>query len=142
MAVHKEGALKPVAGDLQTTHRGANIALKMIAWGGAMPVLCLIEQKGSVWETFAIIYEFGDRMDGKPGFAHEAEIEQMGSIGAWIRQVILPAINAALADRFRPNGDVIDVPATGDAIADIDAAIIATLRWLPQADGALQVGSR
>lgn len=140
MAVHKEGALKPVTGDLQTTHRGANIALKMIDWG-SMPVLCLIEQKGAVWETFAIIYEFGDRTDGKRGYAHEAEIEQMGSIGAWIRQVILPAVNAALADRFRPTGTV-DVPSTGDPIADIDAAIIAALRWAPQADGTLQMATK
>lgn len=140
MAVHKEGVLRPAAGDLQTTHRGVNIALKMIDWG-SMPVLCLIEQKGAVWETFASIYEFGDRTDGKPGYAHEAEIEQMGSIGAWIRQVILPAINAALADRFKPAGEVTP-PATGDPITDIDAAIIAALRWAPQADGTLRVEAR
>lgn len=139
MPVHTSGALRPIAGDLQIAHRGANIALKMISWGGGVPVLCLIEQKGAAWETFALIYEFGDRSDGQAGYAHEAEIEQMGSVREWIKQVILPAINAALAERFKPGAVPVDPVPTGDAIVDIDAAIIAALSWAPQPDGTLRM---
>lgn len=139
MPVHTDGALRPVAGDLQIAHRGASIALKMISWGGGVPVLCLIERKGDAWETFALVYEFGDRSDGKVGYAHEAEIEHMGSVREWIKQVILPAINAALAERFKPGVVPVDPVPTGDAIVDIDAAIIAALRFEPQADGTLRM---
>lgn len=136
MAVHRTGLLAPVAGDLQTTHKGVQIALKMIDWGSGIPVYALIEKKATGWEA-SIIEEFGDRSDGKVGYAYEAEVERVGSIANWIKQILLPKINAALLARFPKTGTT---TAATDKIGTLDAQIIAALQWLPQADGTIKVG--
>lgn len=143
MAVHRSGALAPVAGDLQTTHQGVQIALKVINWGmGGSPFLGLIERKGTTWEVISVVDEFDDRSDGKAGYRFQAEAEVAGSILNWIKQVLIPKINAALAARFKATGAPAPAPApttTGDPFVDLDNLLIATLRWAPQADGTLKV---
>lgn len=139
MSVHREGTLTVVAGDLQTTHRGRTVALKMIDWGSSSPVLALLELKGSVWVVVRIVEEFDDRNDGQSGYRFEMEAEKAGGVANYIKQILVPKVNAALLELFPPSAA--PAPEPTDRIAALDAAIIGALRWAPQADGTLRVTS-
>lgn len=133
MAVHHSGALAPVAGDLQITHQGAQIALKSIDWGGGLPVLALIEKKPEGWVAGRLIWEFDD--------STPAIIERAGGMIAWIKSAIVPRINDALAARFKPSSSPPPVTLDPDAplIDQFDAALLGLLAWAPQPDGSLKV---
>lgn len=145
MTVHRSGALTVVAGDLQTTHRGAGVAIKLVDWGtGGSPFLALLYKSAGGWAVKSLIEEFDDRSDGKPGYRFEMEAEQVGGLVNWIKQILLPKINAALRALFPPLDDGAELPpppppATGNVFDDLDALIIKTLRFAPQADGTLVV---
>jgi hypothetical protein len=139
MAIHRSGALQPVAGDLQTTHAGVAIAIKIIDWGSSMPILGLIEKKGTAWEVISILYEFDD-----PTLAQLAEDAKMvGGLWDWIKRDIIPMINAALLGRFpatgSSGGDPPPPPPTGDVLSMIDELLNSKLRFAPQADGTIRV---
>ena len=141
MAVHREGALTVSAGDLQIKHRDATVALKMIDWGASFPFWALVEHKLGVWSVVEIVEEFDDRSDGTPGYRFEAEADKVGGWANWIRQMLVPKINAALLRRFPPLSGTANPPPPddGDTIGRLDQTIVAALRWAPQADGTLLV---
>lgn len=132
MSVHTTGTLAPTSSDLQITHQGAKIMLKCIDWGSGLPVIGLAEQRTSGWEVFAILYEFGD--SNTPAIV----TAQAGGTVNWIKTVLLPKINAALALRFKATGTTTPAPAAG-TLADIDAQLVKVLGWAPQADGTLRM---
>jgi hypothetical protein len=117
-----------------------NIALKVVDWGsGGLPILVLIEQIGASWSIVGEpIYEMGDDNTGVGGYAFEVEAAKMGGMVNWIRSVLVPAVNARLAARFKPTAAPAPAP-SGDPVERFDAALIAALRWAPQADGTLKV---
>jgi hypothetical protein len=136
MAIHRSGALQPVAGDLQTTHAGVAIAIKMIDWGSGLPVLGLIEKKGTIWEVIKIIYEFDD-----PTIAIIAEkTKVVNGLADWIKTELLPLINSALLARF-PGSGTPPPPPTGDVLTTLDNLLIAKLKFAPQANGTIRVES-
>lgn len=146
MTVHRSGPIAVVAGDLQTTHRGTTIALKMIDWGGGgVPALHLVKRDGTAWTPVgAAIYEFYDDTTGVGGYAHLLEAQKMGGLLNWVKQVLIPKINAALLKMFPAlDGGVIVAPpppsGTGNEIDELDALLIKTLKWAPQPDGTLKV---
>lgn len=140
MSVHRSGPLTVTPNDLQTTHAGRHVALKLVAWDTASPKLVVVERKGAVWEANFVVQEFDDRNDGVPGYRYEAEIEEDGGVVNWIKKRILPLVNATLARMFLPSTEPPpppgDLPVTLDGI---DAGLHATLRWAPKSDGTLQV---
>lgn len=146
MAVHRSGALAPVAGDLQTTHQGVQIALKMVDWGSGQPFLALLEKVGSAWQIVGLpIYEFADDHTGVGGYAFVIEAAKLGvgnvGVAAWVKKVLVPLINAKLAVRFKPTSTPPAPPPAqpADPIDNLDSVMIGMLKWAPQADGTLQV---
>jgi hypothetical protein len=141
MAIHRSGALQPVAGDLQTTHAGVAIAIKMIDWGSGLPVLGLIEKKGSIWEVIKILYEFDD-----PTQAMLVEKSKViNGLVDWIRTEIVPLVNAALLARFPATGTggggTPPPTPTGDILTLVDNMLIGKLKFAPQANGTIRVES-
>ena len=135
--IHTFGPLAPSPGDLQITHRGRVLALKIVAWDGLTPTLSILERKGGPtahWTADYVAYAFDDRRDGAPGFQCDIEIAEAGGVDAWVRSRLVPAINEMLAMMFTPG----PVAPTGTLDA-VDAVLQSILRWAPQADGTLRV---
>lgn len=130
MTVHHRGTLAPTASDMQTTHQGVKLMLKLIAWDGGVPVAALAELRPTGWEVFAILYEFDDIN------LPEDVTRKAGGTVAWIKTVLLPAINAALAKRFPKTSTA---PVVAGSLDDIDAQLLKALAWSPQADGTLRM---
>jgi hypothetical protein len=109
------------------------IAVKMIDWGSGVPVLALIEKKGAEWQTINVLYQFDD-----PTVAQmEAIAKVAGGLPSWVKTDLMPAINAALLERFPPSS--VPVPGTSDIISLIDQTMLYSLRFVPQVDGTLRV---
>lgn len=139
MAVHKVGTLAPVTGDLQTTHQGAAVAVKMIQWGSdSMALLALIEKKGTAWEAIDVIYQFDD-----PTLTIlRAEAKVSGGIAAWFKREVLPLINQSLGKRFPATGAPLPPVTDNDLIVQVDQAMLSLLAWAPQADGTLRMATK
>lgn len=133
MTVHTSGVLALTASDFKTTHLGVEIGVKVVAWTGIMPVVTMVEKKGAVYEATHILYEFDD--------SHLPEVVTAAAGGTvnWIKTVLLPRINTALAARFKPTGTTIPPTTSAAALAEIDSQLGALLAWKPQVDGTLLV---
>ena len=132
MSIHTAGTLAPTPDDFQTTHQGVPIMVKCIDWGNnGMPVIGLVEKKAGGWEVINLLMEFDDVV------TPEKSTAAAGGTAAWIKTVLLPRLNAALAVRFKAGGTV--TPPAGGSLADIDKQIGVLLRWAPQTDGTLKV---
>lgn len=131
MTVHKSGELTLTGTDFKTVHRGVEIGVKCFAWGGGIPAIAMVERMpNGKYEATSVLFEFSDSPYTPAELTAAA-----GGVVQWIKTVLLPKINAALASRFPPDG----APADAGSIEDIDAQLGAVLRWAPQADGTLQV---
>jgi hypothetical protein len=131
MTIHTGGALGVTAADFQTTHKGVAIAVKVIAWPVGLPVISLLEKKAAGWESTRLLYEFDDAN------TPITVTQKAGGTVSWIKTVLLAAINAALAERFKPDGAA-SFPMPG-SLEDIDAQLGKVLAWAPQPDGTLRV---
>lgn len=132
MTVQTSGVFGVTATDFQTTHQGVQIAVKVVAWDGAMPVMTLAEKKAGGWEATYILYEFDDLN------APEQVTAKAGGTVNWIKTVILPKLNEVLALRFKATGTP-PPPVVGGSLADIDSQLSKVLAWAPQIDGTLRV---
>lgn len=132
MTVHTSGVLTLTASDFKTLHQGVEIGVKVIAWDGGMPVISLVEKKATGYESTYILYEFDDLN------VPEVITAKAGGTVAWIKTVLLPKINEALAMRFKA-GTGGTPPVVVGSLADIDSQLGKVLAWAPQPDGTLRM---
>lgn len=138
MAIHTGGKLNVHPTDLQITHAGKKVALKLIQWGGegGIPVICGIQQMpNGDWEVTGQFTEYDDI------FTPEAAVAKAGGVRNYIVNVLVPLINEWLARVFPPTGVTTPAPvAPGDSIfVQLDKTIPTILAWDPKADGTLQI---
>lgn len=131
MTVHKSGELAFTETDFRAVHRGVEIGVKCFAWGGGLPAIAMVERMADgKYQATSVLFEFSDSPNTPAELTAAA-----GGVAQWIKTVLVPLINAALASRFPPEA----VNPEGGSIEDIDAQLGAVLRWAPQADGTLRV---
>ena len=125
MTVHTSGVLTLTASDFKTVHQGVEIGIKVIAWDGGMPVISMVEKKATGYESTYILYEFDDLN------VPEVITAKAGGTVAWIKTVLLPKINEALALRFKAGtgGGGGTPPVISGSLADIDAQLGKVLAW-------------
>jgi hypothetical protein len=136
MTVITSGAITVGPKDLQVSYRGAQIAIKVRADFG---IIVACELINGAWQGVRDLIMFD--MDNVGSV--ETELAKAGGAVAWVKTVLVPLINAWLAERFKPVAAPAPGPApapSGDPYVDIDAAIFA-LKWLPAADGTLKVSA-
>lgn len=133
MTVHTSGVLTLTATDFKTVHQGVEIGVKVVAWTGSMPVITLVEKKGTLYEATYILFAFDD-----VSLAKDVTVKAGGTV-AWIKTVLLPKINEALLKRFPKTGTTTPPTTEAAALADIDAQLGKVLAWSPQADGTLRM---
>lgn len=137
MTVQTSGTLTLTATDFKITHLGVELGLKCIDWGSGVPVVSIVEKRGTIYESY-VIHEFGG--DQSPP---EMETKVAGGTVSWIKTVLLPKINAYLKGRFpaktttTPTTPTTTYPA--GSLADIDAQFSKVLAWSPKTDGTLSV---
>lgn len=126
------GNLQILANDLQITHRGKTIAIKIRDMGYPVIIGCERQADGS-WRGTQMLYEEW----ANSGVTPESDIAKHGNAVNFVRNVLRPAINAWLARLF----PAISAPApapSGSAIEQIDAAVLG-LKFVAGADGTLRV---
>lgn len=132
MTVHTAGVLSLTATDFKITHLGVELGLKCIDWGSGIPVISIVEKKGTIYES-NIIHEFGGDQS-----TPEVETKAAGGTVNWIKTVLLPKINVFLKKRF-PAATTPTPTFPPGSLADIDSQFSKVLAWAPKSDGTLSV---
>lgn len=130
-----EGPISITPSDLQFTHRGKKVAIKIrkLSW----PVLIACLDEGSGWKADTILEDWAD--DPNPVLR-----TVNGDTMKWVRETLIPKINAWLLKVFPPivsggTTPTTTAPKTDDeALAQIDAAL-GTLKFVAAADGTVKV---
>lgn len=121
------GDLRIDPDDLQLTHRGKSVAVKVRLFEVPYIIGCLKGSDGK-WEAQAML---DDETFVNTGVTPETEIARVGSAREWVRQIVLPRLQAWLDTIFKPSG----TPLTA---LELIAVEVAGLRLTPQADGTVK----
>lgn len=121
------GDLRIDPDDLQLTHRGKTIALKVRVFDVPFVLGCLKGSDGK-WTAQTTLC---DDTFVNSGITPETEVAKYGSAKEWVRVIVLPRLRAWLDALFPPSG----TPLTA---LELIAVEVAGLRLTPQADGTVK----
>ena len=121
------GDLRIDADDLQLTHRGKTIAVKVRVLDAPYVVACVKRPDGK-WDSATLLC---DETFVNSGITPETEVAKYGSAEEWVRVIVLTRLRAWLDALFPPSG----TPLTA---LELIAVEVAGLRLTPQADGTVK----
>lgn len=121
------GDLRIDADDLQLTHRGKTIAIKVRVLDVPYVIGCIKRPDGK-WDSGPLLC---DETFANTGITPETEVARYGSAKEWVRQIVLPRLQAWLDQLY---------PASGTAPTAIEqiAAEVAGLRLRVLANGTVK----
>lgn len=121
------GDLRIDADDLQLTHRGKTIAVKVRVLDAPYVVACVKRPDGK-WDSATLLC---DETFVNSGITPETEVAKYGTAREWVRQIVLPRLQAWL-DQLFPASD--KAPSALEQIA----AEVAGLRLKVQPNGTVR----
>ena len=121
------GDLRIDPDDLQLTHRGKTVAVKIRVLDVPYVIGCIKAPDGR-WEGGPFL---DDETFVNSGITPETEVAKYGSAKEWVRVIVLPRLQAWLDALFPPSG----TPLTA---LELIAVEVAGLRLTPQADGTVK----
>lgn len=121
------GDLRIDPDDLQLTHRGKTIAVKVRLFDVPYIVGCIKGSDGK-WEAQAML---DDETFSNTGTTPETEIARVGSAREWVRQIVLPRLQDWLNTIYKPSG-------TPLSALELIAVEVAGLRLQVQTDGTVK----
>ena len=121
------GDLRIDPDDLQLTHRGKTIAVKVRLFDVPY-IVGAIKGSDGKWEAQAML---DDETFSNTGTTPETEIARVGSAREWVRQIVLPRLQDWLNTLYKPSG----TPLTA---LELIAVEVAGLRLQVQPDGTVK----